>query len=149
MDRGAVIRRRLLTVALVAGVFGAALVLVMGLAFFGVLSRILLPCDTCRDDHSALATALAWCQLAELPDTAEVLSVDVAGSEFTREFTITFRAPVDDVRGWLVASPGIDLADIPADEPTYTLTPVLKGAVFGEVIVDEFTGTVTIHTYWS
>ncbi len=160
MDRDATIRRRLITVFIVSGLLGVVVALVGVLAIVGYhrgqyqLDNRSEPSTrtestTSRSDADAIATARRWCQLADLPASAHSITVVTEGNMMTREFTITFRAPVEDIRSWLAASPGIDVADIPTDEPTYTLTPTLQEATFGEVAVDEFTHTVIIHTYWS
>ena len=70
---------------------------------------------------------------------------------FTREFVVTFEAPMMDIEAWLVASPGT--TDITPETNTtgeliYSVTPG-GGAGFAEVKVNPQTQTVTIRTYWS
>lgn len=99
---------------------------------------------------SAISTARDWARLAPFPATAHDQKIDVEGSPFTREFIISFTAPPDDVRKWISASPGPASATRSADGgiTVYSITPG-DGADFAEVRVDEKTGRVIIHTYWS
>ena len=100
---------------------------------------------------SALSTCYEWARLDQIPDTAEDVSVKSVGSMFTREFRISFRAPVSDVNSWLATSPGTKEA-IPEllDDGTrvYNIKPG-GGAQFAKVSVSKEGTKVRIHTYWS
>ncbi len=100
---------------------------------------------------SAIAATIAWARLAPFPKSVSMLNVETHGSALTREFTITFEAPVHDIETWLVKSPG-----------TKEITPVLQkdgsykysittgeGAAFAELFFFKKNGRVLIHTYWS
>jgi hypothetical protein len=146
MDRDATIRRRLITVFIVSGLLGVVVALVGVLAIVGY-HRGQYQLDNRSEPSTRTESTTSRSDADAI--SAHSITVVTEGNMMTREFTITFRAPVEDIRSWLAASPGIDVADIPTDEPTYTLTPTLQDATFGEVAVDEFTHTVIIHTYWS
>jgi hypothetical protein len=99
---------------------------------------------------SGLQAAQQWARTAPLPNTATNLHVDTRGGLFTREFTIRFHAPPHDVNAWLNESPGTSTAKptvngnirVYSDEPG-------GGAMHAEVTVDNDSGAVTIHTFWS
>ena len=102
------------------------------------------------DDRSAIEAARKWARLAEFPDSAANVNVFVTGSMFTREFRIEFDAPLSDIERWLSDSPGT--SDVEPDQSgsirIYSIEPG-GGAVFAEVLVDEQSSTVRIHTFWS
>lgn len=99
---------------------------------------------------NGLEAAQKWARMSALPETATCLHVETRGGPFTREFTIQFTAPSDDLNSWLNRSPG-----------TSKLNPVIKGrfrvynvepgngAMHAEVTVDDGANLVVIHTFWS
>ncbi len=103
-----------------------------------------------RVRSSGLEVALQWARMAPLPESASDLAVETRGGPFTREFTIRFNAPRDDVKAWLDKSPGTSKLT-PAGKDNiriYTVEPG-GGAMHAEVKVDDNLGSVSIHTFWS
>ena len=100
--------------------------------------------------RSGLVATKEWARLNDFPETATDVSVETTGSMFTREFTVTFVAPLKDINSWLNHSPG-----------TRDVTPTTTGSVrkyeiepgggaqHAELEVDERTRTVKIYSYWS
>ncbi len=101
-------------------------------------------------DRDAIQTIREWARLVELPATATDIRVQTSGSPFTRDFTVTFVAPREDVEAWLHQSPG-----------TTGLTPKTEGSIqkydiqpgggaqHADLEFDPHTGAVKIHAYWS
>lgn len=91
-----------------------------------------------------------WARLNDYPASATDFTVKTRGGPFTREFTVTFVAPLEDIDAWLNQSPG-----------TKDVTPTTKGFVrryeiepgggaqHAELEVDERTNTVWINAWWS
>lgn len=102
------------------------------------------------DQDSAISATLQWARLAPFPASARDRKIETDGGLFTSEFTISFTAPPGDVSRWIKASPGPASASHTSDGSVtiYSITPG-GGASFAEVRVDEKTGRVIIHTYWS
>ncbi|HEX5244416.1 MAG TPA: hypothetical protein VFW23_14230 [Tepidisphaeraceae bacterium] len=102
------------------------------------------------DQDSPISAALEWARLAPFPSSARDIKIEKDGGMFTREFTISFTAAPDDVSRWIKASPGPASASRTSDGSVtiYSIKPG-GGASFAEVRVDEKTGRVVIHTYWS
>ena len=73
------------------------------------------------------------------------------GSMFTREFYVTFTAPMADINAWIAASPGT--RDVTPEPDGYgSMVYKIKpggGAQFAEVLVDPKMQTVAIHAFWS
>ena len=100
--------------------------------------------------YSALEATREWARLNEFPATASAISVETKGNLFTREFTVTFVAPLEDINTWLHKSAG-----------TKDVTPTVMGSVrryelessgtaqHAELEVDERTRKVKIKTFWS
>lgn len=100
--------------------------------------------------YTALAATKEWARLNEFPANASKISVKTTGNMFSREFIVTFVAPMDEIDNWLNRSPG-----------TKDVTPIVSGTVReyqiepgggarrAELKVDEQTGKVTIKTFWS
>lgn len=99
---------------------------------------------------SGLEAAQQWARMAPLPDSASGLAVDTRGGPFTREFTIRFNAPRNDVNTWLDKSPGTSKLKpmVDGNIRVYTVEPG-GGAMHAEVMVDDDLGSVSIHTFWS
>lgn len=99
---------------------------------------------------SGLEAAREWARMSPIPETACGVLVETRGGPFTREFTIRFNAPHDDIRLWLNNSPGTSNLKPVAKGRTrvYTVTPG-AGAMHAEVTVDDDADSVVIHTYWS
>ena len=100
--------------------------------------------------HSALSTAKDWAQLNDFPTTTTNLTVDIEGSIFSREITIQFDAPIEDIKDWLNESPGTKDIEpiINGSTHKYSIQPS-GGAQHAEVILDVETEHVWINTYWS
>lgn len=100
--------------------------------------------------HSAIAATRKWARLSEFPATASDITIKATGSMFTRQFTVTFVAPLEDINSWLGKSPG-------TKDVTPTATGSVRkyeiepggGAQHAELEVDEGTRIVKIITYWS
>ena len=99
---------------------------------------------------NGLEVAQKWARMSPLPETAIGLHVGTRGGPFTREFTIRFNAPPDDLDSWLDSSPGTcNLKPVVNGQSRiYNLEPG-NGAMHAEVTVDDDTNLVVIHTYWS
>ena len=100
--------------------------------------------------HNGLDATKEWARLNDFPATATDVSVKTTGSMFTREFTVTFVAPLEDINSWLNQSPGTK------DVTPTTMGSVRKyeikpggGAQHAELEVDDRTRTVKINAYWS
>lgn len=100
--------------------------------------------------HSGLDATKAWARLNDFPATATDVTVETTGGPFTREFTVTFVAPLKDINTWLDQSPGTK------DVTPTTMGFVRKyeiepggGAQHAALEVDERTHVVTINVYWS
>lgn len=100
--------------------------------------------------HSGLDATKEWARLNDFPATATDVSVETKGSMFTREFTVTFVAPLKDITSWLNQSPGTkDVTPTTAGSVRkYEIQPG-GGAQHAELEVDERTRTVKINAYWS
>ena len=99
---------------------------------------------------SALATTIEWSKLADFPASATNMSVTSLGGPFSREFLVSFNAPIADIDKWIADSPGTALTppSISGKTRTFTVSPG-GGAQFAEVEVDEREQKVTIRAYWS
>ncbi|TWU35598.1 hypothetical protein Q31b_50330 [Novipirellula aureliae] len=99
---------------------------------------------------SGLEAAQQWARMAPLPDSASGLVIETRGGPFTREFTIRFNAPSNDVNSWLDKSPGTSELKpvVNGNIRVYTVEPG-GGAMHAEVMVDDDLGSVSIHTFWS
>ncbi len=100
---------------------------------------------------SAIETTIAWARLAPFPKSVSMLNIETQGSALTREFTITFEAPVYDIETWLDKSPGTKkITPVLQKDGSYkyTITPG-EGASFAELFFFEKNGKVLIHTYRS
>ena len=86
--------------------------------------------------------------MSPIPDTASAVSVETRGGPFTREFSIRFYAPLDDIDAWLEHSPGTTALEPMVNDTkrVYTIEPG-GGAMHAEVTIDG--EMVIIHTYWS
>jgi hypothetical protein len=100
--------------------------------------------------ESALDTTREWAQLDDFPASATDIRVEAKGSMFTREFVVTFTAPLDDINAWLDSSPGTAGVTPAADGAIrkYDIQPG-GGAAHAELEVDDAQETVRIRTYWS
>lgn len=100
---------------------------------------------------SALATALGWAKLADLPKSAVGTKIEKGGSSFTREFSIRFRDDKGNIEEWIQASPGPAAATPEVDENGWTIYsyPAGGGAQFSEVRVSPGGDEVRVRTYWS
>ncbi|MEM8672186.1 MAG: hypothetical protein AAGG48_32020 [Planctomycetota bacterium] len=72
-----------------------------------------------------LEAAQRWARMSPLPGTASGLHVETRGGPFTREFTIRFYAPSEDLNSWLDSSPGTTHVKPVVNERTrvYTVEP--------------------------
>jgi hypothetical protein len=100
--------------------------------------------------HSGLDAAKAWARLNDFPSTAPNVSVEATGSMFTREFTVTFVAPLEDINSWIDQSPGTKdgTPTIMGSVRKYEIEPG-GGAQRAELQVDDRTRTVKIKASWS
>lgn len=100
--------------------------------------------------HGALEATTKWARLNAFPASATHINVEIMGSMFTREFTVTFKAPLADINSWLNECPGTSSVTPTKVGPvrTYEIEPG-GGAQSARLEVDEQTGTVKINTYWS
>jgi hypothetical protein len=100
--------------------------------------------------HDAIRVTYLWARTAPLPVSERAADVEILGSMFTREFRVSFTADAATIAAWLNSSPGISGVSpaMSGTTRTYSITPG-DGAGFAEVKVDDATGRVTIHTYWS
>ncbi|QDU42655.1 hypothetical protein Mal52_11220 [Symmachiella dynata] len=128
--------------------------LLRSLIVFTVLLLILVPAGyfylRYQNYHSALECTKEWARLNEFPTSATDLNVENVGSLFTREFAVSFVAPLDDTNAWLKESPGTK--DVTPEKVgsiwKYDIEPG-GGAQHAELEVDQQSGTVTIRAYWS
>jgi hypothetical protein len=99
---------------------------------------------------SAIETAQVWARLDGYPVDQDKLEVQTQGNMFTRGFTIRFTSTAEAINAWLERSPGTAGVQ-PKTTRTrriYSIQPG-GGAMFAEVTVDDQTGQVSVHTYWS
>lgn len=102
-------------------------------------------------DRQAIEISREWARMDLFPTSAAQIEVDAMGSMFSREFVVSFSAPLADINAWLAASPGTAgaLPDMAINGVRiYQIKPG-GGAQFAEVKVDDKAEKVTIHTYWS
>lgn len=99
---------------------------------------------------SAISATKEWARLNDFPKSFKVINLEVLGSMFTREFVVTFKAPLDDIDKWLEESPGTAnvTPSIDGSIRNYTIEPG-GGAQHAELKVDEEAETVRIRVYWS
>src|SRR5262245_5516751 len=100
--------------------------------------------QTCEREYEQREIAREWARLAPYPASAEDLTSRQVGGPFTREFEVSFRAPLADIERWLRVSLGTREAT--AEEP-YPWLRVYKikpggGAQYAEVRVNMSAGTV-------
>lgn len=103
-----------------------------------------------KERQSAIKAGLDWTKMLPLPESAENIDVDVRGSIFTRELEIEFQASEEDIKSWLIESPGTSFSR--RDSRTDSIVPYKiseSDALFAQVTVNWDTLTVVIHTYWS
>lgn len=100
--------------------------------------------------HSGLDATKEWARLNDFPATATDVTVETRGGSFTREFTVTFVAPLEDINTWLHQSPGAKgvTPTIKGFVRRYEIDPG-GGAQHAELEVDERTATVWINVWWS
>ncbi len=102
-------------------------------------------------DRQAIEISRERARMDLFPTSAAQIEVDAIGSMFSREFVVSFSAPLADINTWLAASPGTAgaLPDRAINGVRiYQIKPG-GGAQFAEVKVDDKAEKVTIHTYWS
>jgi hypothetical protein len=100
---------------------------------------------------SALSVTRVWARLAPYPESAGRKHIEIAGSMFSREFTVEFEASPKDIQNWLKNSPGTKDV-VPNHNSNGSLHYQIKpggGAQFAEIILLNDGTTVRIHTYWS
>ena len=101
-------------------------------------------------DDSAIKCVCEWARLAPFPRSAANLTVRTSGSMFTREFDVEFDGPLKDINDWIALSPGTTalVPEKAGSRRHYSIIPG-GGAEFAELTVDDATGHVHIHAYWS
>lgn len=127
----------------------AAVCVATGCLLIGFLYLLLSGAFT--TDAQAIKVTREWARLDPFPQTATQVDVVVEGSAFSREFTVTFIAPLKDIDAWLESSPGT--ADLPpgminSGVRIYQIEPG-GGAQHVELRVDEKRQQVSINAYWS
>jgi hypothetical protein len=103
-----------------------------------------------RNQESAIQTSRDWAGLNEFPENSEIIETKAEGSAFTREFKITYTAPPEEIRRWLIESPGTSEVqpEIQGNFEIYHIKP-RNGAQFAEVLYNRDTNEVIIRAYWS
>lgn len=106
--------------------------------------------DQAETHAAGIDAAKSWARLDPIPRSASRVIVTTRGGLFTREYTVTFWAPLSDVNAWLATSPGTKgvTAQVSGSSRTYVIEPG-GGARYAEVKIDEGAKTVKILTYWS
>ena len=130
---------------------GCSLAVCIGTVLLIVGGWLLLDPNSPLNRRSALDTTQEWARLEPFPQTAEEVSIETAGSPFTREFIVTFQAPTQDIEAWLKKSPGTkDVTPTLGQDGSfhYAITPG-GGAAFAEVTVSKNRQSVRIRTFWS
>ena len=135
--------------------FGKIILWVLSVCTVAAIAAILLTqyvftTETDNEDEM-LGTMQEWGRLAPLPDSASDLQISAEGSMFTRGFHARFYLPDADLAAWIEASPGLQDAQVQAQDHSsreYIIEPG-GGAQYAEAVIDFGSGLVRIYTYWS
>ncbi|MDH5608699.1 MAG: hypothetical protein OEY56_04410 [Cyclobacteriaceae bacterium] len=121
-------------------------ILFIGLFVVPYFANIVMPWDRAH----AIDAALEWGGLNELPENADIISVDTEGSMFTREFIIEFNCGQKELDLWIQQS-GLNKLSPEKDENGIKVyrVPGQKGSIGGLVYVDINKGNVIIDMSWS
>ena len=100
--------------------------------------------------RSALKATKEWARLVDFPKSAENIDIETSGTMFTRAFTVTFTAPLNDINEWLRECPGTAEASpiVSGSIRRFEIEPG-SGAQGAELEVEDESGTVRICVYWS
>ncbi|HEY3403643.1 MAG TPA: hypothetical protein VGK59_09670 [Ohtaekwangia sp.] len=120
--------------------------LFLGLFIVPYFANIVMPWDRAE----AIETALTWGGLENLPDNADITSVDTKGSMFTREFIIEFNCGQEELEEWIQNSGLTKLTPRTDDNglKVYQVTGQ-EGSIGGHVYIDNEKGNVIIDMSWS
>jgi hypothetical protein len=127
--------------------FTIVFVLVVGLFIVPYFANIVMPWDRA----GAIESTCAWGGLAELPASAEDISIQTEGSMFTREYIIKFNCPATDIEKWIADSDGLKNIEGVSTTPGVVSYQVSgrEGSIGGTVTVDKIKGKVIIDMSWS
>ena len=102
------------------------------------------------DTNNMAATTVYWARLADFPKEAKSFEIEAGGSAMTRSFKGSFILESQTLDLWIKHSPGLKDAKVETVSQhikKYIIKP--KEALYAEVIINEKTGKVEFHTYWS
>jgi len=122
-----------------------------GALFFVTLAGPALCSNTPKNRAYAVAVAQKWAGLAPLPTSARDVVVEVEGSAFTREVTLTFEAEPEEIETWLEVSPGttdVVPKELIGGSLEYSISPK-GGAAFAQITLSSDRRRVRIVAYWS
>lgn len=122
---------------------------ISGLYVVAGLALIVSPAAS-ASEPSAVATAREWARLSPLPVSQDQIAIQLNGSSFSREIRLEFKAKKSSIHDWISNSEGLADAEISRmdDWMHYKIKPG-GGAQFAKVMVQETSGRVVIHVYWS
>ena len=122
--------------------------LFVGLVVIPYFANIVMPWD--RSD--AVEAAITWGGLANIPRTADIVSVDTEGNMFTRTFIVEFILDSKEIDNWVKRSKRLNNATFKNDNNgviTYEIYPGEEHAIGGTVIIDKCENRVIIDMSWS
>ncbi|UWY26791.1 hypothetical protein N4T20_13790 [Flavobacterium sp. TR2] len=99
--------------------------------------------------EDAIKCVLSWGQLENLPEKAEIISIEKRGSIFTRQFIIEFESSESEIKKWMQQSKGFEnnIPEIRKNTKVYEIHPKSLQSYGGRV---EITGSkVLINMSWS
>ncbi|UII26880.1 hypothetical protein LVD15_00135 [Fulvivirga maritima] len=102
------------------------------------------------DRAEAIEATLNWGGLADIPESADILSVETAGSMFTREFIVEFQCDSEGLNEWIEQSGlnNIDPIKTEVDQVEYWIDGQ-EGSIGGHVYIDKANRIVIIDMSWS
>ena len=121
--------------------------LFIGLVIVPYFANIVMPWDRAN----AIETALTWGGLTEIPEDADIISVNTEGNMFTRAFLIEFESNQKAIDKWVSESNGLK-GLIPTTDPLGRYIYKVKGyegSMGGTVKVDVEKSIVIIMMSWS
>lgn len=120
--------------------------LFIGLFVFSYFANIVMPWQRAE----AIEAALDWGGLHDLPESADIISIDTEGSMFTREFIIEFSCDQTELQNWVEKSGLNNLERIKEENGVRVYqVPGQSGSIGGKVYIDVNKSYVIIDMSWS
>lgn len=129
----------------IAKIISILFLLIIFFLYLNCFSSFVMPWQ--KED--AIKCALSWGQLENLPEKAEIISMEKRGSIFTRQFIIEFESSESEIKKWMQQSKGFqnNIPKIRKNTKVYEIHPKSLQSYGGRV---EITGNkVLINMSWS